>query len=490
MSKSSRKARKTKIRVEPKLEVDRNQEVAEVVIERNRQKDPGQETEKNRVGEVEVEIEKLVNDQKVEIVNDQNHVIEKKSKDRKRSRSKEKSRKKSRSRSPRKSRKKSRSRSKSIDRMHRKRTPSPKDKASIEERDSRTVLAMQLSQKTREKDLKDFFSAVGDVKAVKLIQSLSKRQKNIGIAYIEFKFTQSVPLAIGLSGQPLNGVPIIVQQSLAEKNRHAQMMETTRANLSKLGSGPIKLKVSNLPDELTEDMVRQIFDPFGTIESCLLISDPITKKFTGSGFVTFTETECGKAAMRELDRFDLAGNRLKVSVVDGSSSRERRSDRRDERRRSSERSEGSDPANGAVGRIALMAKLAHREPAAPKPVEKPNSKPSAPAQQPIETTCFQLSNMFNPTTETGKGWDGDIRDDVILEMIKYGGAVHVYVDKHSKDGIVYVKGHTRESAMLATKAIHGRYFDGKMIQAAYIPEVNYVELFPDAATATAPLKPN
>ena len=24
--------------------------------------------------------------------------------------------------------------------------------------------------------------------------------------------------------------------------------------------------------------------------------------------------------------------------------------------------------------------------------------------------------MFNPTTETGKGWDGDIRDDVILEV--------------------------------------------------------------------------
>ena len=25
--------------------------------------------------------------------------------------------------------------------------------------------------------------------------------------------------------------------------------------------------------------------------------------------------------------------------------------------------------------------------------------------------------MFNPATETGKGWDGDIRDDVILEVI-------------------------------------------------------------------------
>ena len=52
---------------------------------------------------------------------------------------------------------------------------------------------------------------------------------------------QSVPLAIGLSGQLLQGVPIQVQQSLAEKNRHAQMIEATRQNLSKLGTGPLKV---------------------------------------------------------------------------------------------------------------------------------------------------------------------------------------------------------------------------------------------------------
>ena len=54
---------------------------------------------------------------------------------------------------------------------------------------------------------------------------------------------QSVPLAIGLSGQLLQGVPIQVQQSLAEKNRHAQMIEATRQNLSKLGTGPLKVRV-------------------------------------------------------------------------------------------------------------------------------------------------------------------------------------------------------------------------------------------------------
>lgn len=39
----------------------------------------------------------------------------------------------------------------------------------------------------------------------------SRRSK--GIAYIEFVDTTSVPLAIGLTGQRLLGVPIIVQAS-------------------------------------------------------------------------------------------------------------------------------------------------------------------------------------------------------------------------------------------------------------------------------------
>jgi RNA-binding protein 39 len=115
-----------------------------------------------------------------------------------------------------------------------------------------------------------------------------------------------------------------------------------------------------------------------------------------------------------------------------------------------------------------------------KPASKSESR-AAPPVQPIETACFQLSNMFDPSKEKGDSWHEDIRSDVIAELTSYGGAVHVYVDKHSKDGVVYVKAYTRDSAMLATKSMHGKYFDGKMIQAAYIPEVNYLELFPAAA---------
>ena len=70
------RSQKSRIRKE-KLEVDQNLEVEEVAIERNHQNDLIQEIEKSRVEEVEVEIEKIENDPKVEIVNDQNPETEK-----------------------------------------------------------------------------------------------------------------------------------------------------------------------------------------------------------------------------------------------------------------------------------------------------------------------------------------------------------------------------------------------------------------------------
>jgi RNA-binding protein 39 len=52
---------------------------------------------------------------------------------------------------------------------------------------------MQLSARIRPRDLEEFFTAVGKVKDVRLITDpRTKRSK--GIAYIEFKDIESVPL--------------------------------------------------------------------------------------------------------------------------------------------------------------------------------------------------------------------------------------------------------------------------------------------------------
>ncbi|KAM9537068.1 RNA-binding protein 39-like isoform 2-T3 [Salvelinus alpinus] len=80
--------------------------------------------------------------------------------------------------------------------------------------------------------------------------------------------------------------------------------------------------------------------------------------------------------------------------------------------------------------------------------------------QPLATHCFQLSNMFNPQSEDDPGWDVDIQHDVIEECNKHGGVVHIYVDKNSTEGNVYVKCPTIPAAMAAVNALHGRYFAG------------------------------
>ena len=57
------------------------------------------------------------------------------------------------------------------------------------------------------RDLEDFMSSVGKVRDAKLIVC-NKTRRFKGIAYVEFKDLESVPLAMGLSGQKLMGVSL------------------------------------------------------------------------------------------------------------------------------------------------------------------------------------------------------------------------------------------------------------------------------------------
>ncbi|XP_020315071.1 RNA-binding protein 39 isoform X3 [Oncorhynchus tshawytscha] len=463
----------------------------------------------------------------------------KKSRDRKRSKSREKkrSRSKERRRSGSHSRERAgryRGRRSPFRRRSRSRSPFKKDKSPVrqpidnltpEERDARTVFCMQLAARIRPRDLEDFFSAVGKVRDVRMISDRNSRRSK-GIAYIEFLEANSVPLAIGLTGQRLLGVPIIVQASQAEKNRAAAMAN----NLQKGNAGPMRLYVGSLHFNITEDMLRGIFEPFGRIESIQLMMDSETARSKGYGFISFADAECAKKALEQLNGFELAGRPMKVGNV---------TERTDSSTASSfldnDELERTGIDLGTTGRLQLMARLAEGTglqipPAAQQALQmsgsmhsssihfgnmaagtdiqaRLNPPPEAVANpalnlgpsmnqamnlptQPLATHCLQLSNMFSPQSENEPGWDIEIQDDVMEECNKHGGIVHIYVDKNSPQGNVYVKCPTIPTAMAAVNALHGRWFAGKMITAAYVPLPTYHNLFPDSVTATQLLMPS
>ncbi|KAF7644472.1 hypothetical protein LDENG_00221470 [Lucifuga dentata] len=437
------------------------------------------------------------------------------SKKKKRSRSRDKKRSRSRERKhSRRSRSRERHRSKSRERggryrdhhkqplPHRRRskskTPVKKEKSPIrqpidnltpEERDARTVFCMQLAARIRPRDLEEFFSAVGKVRDVRMISDRNSRRSK-GIAYIEFVEANSVPLAIGLTGQRLLGVPIIVQASQAEKNRAAAAAN----NLQKGSAGPMRLYVGSLHFNITEEMLRGIFEPFGRIESIQLMMDSETGRSKGYGFITFADAECAKKALEQLNGFELAGRPMKVGHVTERTDASTASSFLD-----SDELERTGIDLGTTGRLQLMARLAEGTglqipPAAQQALQMSgaiaigamaavsaamnpamnqalnmnmnsaamnmNSGAMNLPSQPLATHCFQLSNMFNPNSEEAPGWELDIQHDVIEECNKHGGVVHIYVDKNSTEGNVYVKCPSIPAAMAAVNALHGRYFAG------------------------------
>ncbi|WAR13600.1 RBM39-like protein [Mya arenaria] len=401
---------------------------------------------------------------------------------RKRSRSKDKKdRRRSRSKD-RKEKRRSRSRDrKSRSRRRRSITKSPVREPLMEmtpeERDARTVFCMQLSARIRPRDLEEFFSSVGEVKDVRLITD-NKTRRSKGISYIEFKDTESVPLAIGLTNQKLLGVPIIVQASQAEKNR------------------------APMPTNIVAK---------APIEDIKLIRDHETGKSHGYGFITYKNHEDAKKALEQLNSFELAGRPMKVGNVT-----ERAMDMQMGGQLDNDELDRAGIDLGATGRLALMAKLAEGTgfeipdyaknslqmqgmPASMgmnqgMPNTNAQVKPQVPATTtqapPIATQCFMLSNMFDPTIESKLSWDQEIRDDVIEECSKHGGVLHIFVDKASPQGNVYVKCPTIAAAVASVNSLHGRYFGGKIIQAAYVPLPNYHALFPEAQRASQLLLPS
>jgi RNA recognition motif-containing protein len=73
-----------------------------------------------------------------------------------------------------------------------------------------------------------------------------------------------------------------------------------------------KLFVGNLPFTATEESVRALFAPHGTVETLALINDRDTGRPRGFGFVEMSNADAARA-MQALDGKDFEGRTLKVN---------------------------------------------------------------------------------------------------------------------------------------------------------------------------------
>uniref|UniRef100_A0A5B6ZC72 RRM domain-containing protein n=1 Tax=Davidia involucrata TaxID=16924 RepID=A0A5B6ZC72_DAVIN len=139
----------------------------------------------------------------------------------------------------------------------------------------------------------------------------SRRSKGVG--YIEFYDSMSVPMAIALSGQPLLGQPVMVKPSEAEKNLVQSTTSVAGGLIGPYSGGARRLYVGNLHFNIKEDQLRQVFEPFGTVELVQLPTDPETGHCKGFGFIQFARLEDARAAQSLDGQLEIAGRSIKVA---------------------------------------------------------------------------------------------------------------------------------------------------------------------------------
>jgi RNA recognition motif-containing protein len=76
-----------------------------------------------------------------------------------------------------------------------------------------------------------------------------------------------------------------------------------------------KLYVGNLPWSMTNESLKELFSQFGEVVEAVVISDRMSGRSKGFGFVTFATEEAAQAAVDGMHEKDVEGRKIIVNVA-------------------------------------------------------------------------------------------------------------------------------------------------------------------------------
>lgn len=78
----------------------------------------------------------------------------------------------------------------------------------------------------------------------------------------------------------------------------------------------MKLLIRNLARTTTEEVLREMFEAYGRVQSCSLVMDKNTGVSKGFGFVEMPKPGEAKAAMKNLNGKEVDGNKIRVKKAE------------------------------------------------------------------------------------------------------------------------------------------------------------------------------
>jgi len=78
----------------------------------------------------------------------------------------------------------------------------------------------------------------------------------------------------------------------------------------------MKLLIRNLARTTTEEELKHLFEPFGNVQSCIVVMDKNSGVSKGFGFVEMPKSGDAKAAIKSLNDQEIAGNKIRVKKAE------------------------------------------------------------------------------------------------------------------------------------------------------------------------------
>lgn len=76
-----------------------------------------------------------------------------------------------------------------------------------------------------------------------------------------------------------------------------------------------KLYVGDLPDSINDDKLKEMFAAVGEVTEAKVITDKISGRPRGFGFVTMKDDETAEKAIKELNEKEIEGKKIRVAVA-------------------------------------------------------------------------------------------------------------------------------------------------------------------------------
>eukprot|EP00928_Gymnodinium_smaydae_P079070 TRINITY_DN63091_c0_g1_i1.p1 TRINITY_DN63091_c0_g1~~TRINITY_DN63091_c0_g1_i1.p1 ORF type:complete len:638 (-),score=211.51 TRINITY_DN63091_c0_g1_i1:25-1716(-) len=299
-------------------------------------------------------------------------------------------------------------------------------------------------------------------------------------AELKFRTSEGASVGMKLNGIEYKGHKVVVKRPSEYKapedgdpsariNLHEMSMARLIGNTS--GGGPgeaatnVKLSIFNLPEVLTEQIVRDLLSQFGKLRMLSLIRDLATGKIKGYGIFEYDDAKDSDLAILALNGFVCGSNVIRVQKLGG-------------------------VQPGAPGAVQPKAQPVAATAMANSMTQRIVSNPVLAMQvkqgREVGQRPSQVVQLLNAVYQEDLMDDQDFEDitaEIHSEASKHGTVTQVVIPKPAKDGSyvdgvgkIFVAFQDKTAARKFQMDANGRKFENRVVCAAFYPMDKFTEM--------------